>query len=38
MRAEAHRAALTLSCYTLDKDDPFLRDLDSSLVKFRQRE
>ena len=38
MRAEAHHAALTLSHYTLDKDDPFLWDLDSSLVKFRQRE
>ena len=37
-RAEARRAALTLSRYTLDKDDPFLRELDSSLVKFRRKE
>jgi len=36
-RAEALRAAKTLSRYTRGEDDPFLQQLDSSLVKFGQR-
>jgi hypothetical protein len=37
-RAEAVRTVLTLSCYTLDKDDPFLQNLDSTLTTFRWNE
>ncbi|KAH9050854.1 hypothetical protein EDB83DRAFT_2316979 [Lactarius deliciosus] len=36
-RAEALRAAKTLSRYTRDKNDPFLQQLDSTLVTFGRR-